>query len=155
MHAYYYTEVDRPFDKVEEVVLRLVHRFGDWSTEAYRDGEALRLKMVVGGIATVAKSVTMTPGAPDRQPGAARIPLRWEATGSASLFPTMDADLTLVALGDDRTKIALQGNYRPPLGPVGTTLDRFVLHHLAESSVKHFVDKIVDAVAAVVEVSSD
>jgi hypothetical protein len=150
MHAYYYTEVERPFGKVEEVVLRLMHRFGDWSMDAYRNGEDLRVKMGLGGSPPrVAKTITMTPGAPDRRPGNTRIPVRWEATDSA-LFPTMDADLSIVALGDDRTKLVLQGNYQPPLGAVGATLDRFLLHHLAESSVKHFVDRVADAVSAVV-----
>lgn len=150
MHAYYYTEVERPFDRVEEVVLRLMHRFGDWSTAAYRNGEALRIKMgTAGSPPRVAKTITMTPGAPDRRTGHTRIPICWEATDSG-FFPTMDADLSIVALGADRTKLVLQGNYQPPLGAVGATLDRFLLHHIAESSVKHFVDRVAEAVTAVV-----
>ena len=155
MHAYYYTEVERSFDKVEEVVLRLMHRFGDWSTDAYRNGEALRIKMgTAASPPLLAKTITMTPGAPDRRPGHTRIPIRWEATDSG-FFPTMDADLSIVALGDDRTKLALQGNYQPPLGAVGATLDRFLLHHIAESSVKHFLDRVAEAVTTVVTTSPE
>ena len=155
MHAYYYTEVDRPFEKVEEVVLRLMHRFGDWSADAYRNGEELRLKMGLAGTPPrIAKTITMTPGAPDRRPGNTRIPIRWEATDSG-MFPTMDADLSIVALGDEKTKLALQGNYEPPLGAVGATLDRFLMHHIAESTVKHFVDQVAEAVTTVVSTGAE
>ena len=140
---------------LEEVVLRLMHRFGDWSTDAYRNGEALRVKMgTVGSPPRIAKTITMIPGAPDRQPGNTRIPVRWEATDSA-MFPTMDADLSIVALGADKTKLALQGNYQPPLGAVGATLDRFLLHHVAESAVKHFVDRVAEAATAVVATGAE
>ena len=155
MHAYYYTQVERPFDKVEEVVLRLVHRFDDWSTEAYRNGEELRLKMGLSGSSNIAKTITMTPGQADRGTTRTRIPIRWEATGPAALFPKMDADLTVIALGQNLTKLALQGNYRPPLGPLGASIDRFALHHVAESSVKHFVDLLAAAITEVVETAVD
>ncbi|HCU93036.1 MAG TPA: hypothetical protein DHU96_09990 [Actinobacteria bacterium] len=45
------------------------------------------------------------------------VPLRWEAAGPAGgLSPVLDADLILAADGEDRTRVALTGCYRPPLG---------------------------------------
>lgn len=61
----------------------------------------------------------------------------------------MDADLLVVGLGQDLTKIALQGTYEAPMGAVGASLDKLLLHHVAESSVKAFVDRIASAVEEV------
>jgi hypothetical protein len=41
--------------------------------------------------------------------------LRWEATGlTGGLFPVLDADISLVPEGEQKTRLALAGAYRPP-----------------------------------------
>jgi hypothetical protein len=65
--------------------------------------------------------------------------LRWEAAGhGASLFPVLDADLTLRPTGERACVLRLDGSYRPPLGAVGAGLDRAVLHHVAAATVRAF-----------------
>jgi hypothetical protein len=57
--------------------------------------------------------------------GSARFAVRWEATGpGGGLFPTLDADIRLLATGEQTTSLSLSGVYRPPLGSLGAVLDR-------------------------------
>jgi hypothetical protein len=75
--------------------------------------------------------------------GSAHLAFRWEATGpGASLFPVLDADITLTDAGAERTLLKLDGAYRPPLGSVGTGLDRALLHHVAAVTIRTFVTRI-------------
>jgi hypothetical protein len=56
------------------------------------------------------------------------------------------ADLELGSLGEDRTQLAISARYRPPLGAVGQTLDRVLLHRVAEATVKDFLDRVGEAI---------
>ncbi len=51
----------------------------------------------------------------------------WEATGAPRLFPKMDAEVVLAALGPGLTQLSLRSSYRPPLGSIGRLLDRALL----------------------------
>jgi hypothetical protein len=75
--------------------------------------------------------------------------LRWEATGpGGSLFPALDADLTLTPQGPDATRLHLDGSYRPPLGGLGERLDRMILHRVAAATIDSFVTRIAEAIEA-------
>ncbi len=74
-----------------------------------------------------------------------RIGLRWEAVGvTGGMFPALDADITLNAEGE-RTRVGLTGTYRPPLGALGTGLDRLVLHNIAEATIAAFLNQVTSA----------
>jgi hypothetical protein len=74
--------------------------------------------------------------------------LRWEAVGPGNkLFPVLDADITLAPHGESATLLALAGAYRPPLGVIGSALDRAVMRRVAVATVQGFVNRIGDAVA--------
>jgi hypothetical protein len=73
--------------------------------------------------------------------------LRWEATGpGGGMFPALDADITLTADGEQATLLRMDGAYRPPLGAVGTVLDRAILHRVATATIRSFVGKVADAI---------
>jgi hypothetical protein len=74
-----------------------------------------------------------------------RIGLRWEAIGvTGGLFPALDADITMNTDGE-RTRIKLTGTYRPPLGALGTGLDRLVLGKVAAATFAAFLDQVTSA----------
>lgn len=70
------------------------------------------------------------------------VPMSWRATRVERLFPQLDADLEVAALGDRRTQLSLSARYRPPMGVVGRVLDRALLHRVAEATVKDFVERV-------------
>lgn len=73
------------------------------------------------------------------------VALRWEATGpGGGLFPALDADIRLS--DDDRgARLTLTGSYRPPLGAIGGTLDRLLLHAIATATIRALLASIADA----------
>ncbi|MHB1432829.1 MAG: hypothetical protein ACYCVZ_12015 [Streptosporangiaceae bacterium] len=69
--------------------------------------------------------------------------MRWEASGPAGgLFPVLDADISLAPAPGEATRLALTGTYRPPLGCLGTGLDRALLSRIADATVREFVQKL-------------
>ena len=49
-------------------------------------------------------------------------------------------------MGEDRTQLAISARYRPPLGVLGRTVDRVLLHRVAEATVKDFIDRVGRAI---------
>jgi hypothetical protein len=63
------------------------------------------------------------------------IQLEWEADKTPALFPSMSAELSVSPIAAGETQLLLEGEYRPPLGPVGRAVDAVVGHRIAEASV--------------------
>jgi hypothetical protein len=70
------------------------------------------------------------------------VALAWTAASAASLFPSMEATLSVYALSASETQIDLHGRYRPPLGALGNALDALAGHRVAEASVLRFVQDV-------------
>lgn len=76
------------------------------------------------------------------------LPLRWRASGrSGGLFPTLDADLMLAGEGEQTCLLKLSGVYRPPLGPVGASLDEVLLNRVAAATVQAFLRGLAVTIA--------
>lgn len=147
MFIYYFAQLGQTFEKVDDRVCKLLGDFDGWADAAYRHGEELRARVGVGSPRPfIAKTVSLQVGRPVRTPNQTTIPLAWQATGAPGLFPRMNADLTIARLGPEMTQLGFSGSYEAPLGPVGQAIDSALLHRIAESSVKSFVDRIADAV---------
>jgi hypothetical protein len=148
MFVYYYVHVNRPFGEVEPSLVSNVGLLGSFADEAYREGEHLRDKVCVrNGRPGIAKTVQLLAGTPLRGAQQTTLPFAWEATGTPGLFPKLDADLVVAAVGPDLCQVAVRGTYDPPLGSLGRVLDRALLHRVAEASVKGFVDLVAESLA--------
>lgn len=66
-------------------------------------------------------------------------PLTWSAASSPSLFPSMQAKLSVFPLSRGITQVELEGTYDPPLGLLGDAIDAVLGHRIAEASVLQFV----------------
>jgi hypothetical protein len=76
----------------------------------------------------------------------AMLALRWQATGpGGGLFPAVDADIALTPAGEHSTRLSLAGAYRPPLGPVGASLDQAIFHKVAQATVRSLLARVADA----------
>jgi hypothetical protein len=75
--------------------------------------------------------------------GSAGLALRWQVTGpGGGLFPALDADIRLTPAGEQATLLTLAGAYRPPLGALGKTLDRAILHRVAAATIRNFLSRV-------------
>jgi hypothetical protein len=74
--------------------------------------------------------------------------IRWEAAGpGGSLFPALDADITLGTAAEQATLLTLVGIYRPPPGNLGAALDGVVIHRAAKAAVQFLLRQVADAIA--------
>jgi hypothetical protein len=79
----------------------------------------------------------------------ARFALRWEVTGpGGSLFPALDADLTLAPAGKHTALLTLTGVYRTPLGTVSAELDWVIWHGVATATIQAFLSLLTEAIAS-------
>ena len=126
---------------------------GTWLLGASRDsyGEGIAGLIGVGppGAAPdLAKLADVHFHGPARRGDTAVLMLRWRATdGGGTLFPVLDADITLSPDGEHATALALAGAYRLPPGAVSAELDRAITHRVATAIIRSFVNRIADAIA--------
>jgi hypothetical protein len=119
------------------------------SRDAY-EGALTRLIRVgpFGDASGISKQVQVRLVGPVQRDATTAVWLRWEATGPAGgLFPVLDADLLLRSEGLEKTRMTLNGCYRPPLGRLGAGLDRAVLHRVATATIRALLRGIADALA--------
>lgn len=101
--------------------------------EAEADLDRLRLKVgPENWPVLLAKTVEVQFGPVRSHGDVTLLAFSWQATGSGSLFPALDADLELSPLGEGRTELTLRGRYQPPGGALGRRIDELLLHRLAE-----------------------
>jgi hypothetical protein len=95
-----------------------------------------------GGLPGLSKLVRVRTLDPVQIDGKTTIALRWEATGlTGELFPALDGQLTLMPAANDRCEVELLGIYRPPFGRAGKLLDQKLMEHLAEATIRAFLDE--------------
>jgi hypothetical protein len=58
----------------------------------------------------------------------------------------LDADMSLSAVGEGLTRLALTGSYRHPLGRIGAALDKTILSRVAAATISALLRDIADAV---------
>jgi hypothetical protein len=144
MFVRYFVELPLPAAQVERALLASP---AEWLSAmagaAQERGDGLLTEVGVGPLDTrLRRRVTIKLGEPVRFPSMTSLPLIWEPAGLEGLLPRLDADIELGALGEDRTQLAVSARYRPPLGAVGRTADRVLLHRVAEATVKDFLDRL-------------
>jgi hypothetical protein len=74
--------------------------------------------------------------------------LRWVATApDGTLFPVLDADLTLRPCGEHAARLLLAGVCRPLPGSLDAGPDRAILHRAAAATIRSLLSRVADAVA--------
>jgi hypothetical protein len=150
MFLRYYLDLPAPFPSVET---SLLDEPATWVPGLLREAEdrGERLLTDVGFVLDarrIDKQVEVQFGTPHRLPSKTRLPMTWRATGTDRLFPQLEADLEVAALGPDRTQLSISAQYRPPLGAAGRVIDRALLHRVAEATIKDFLDRVGERVDA-------
>ena len=150
MFLRYFLDIASDFEKVEA---SLLDEPGTWVPGLLQAAEdrGERLLADVGFSVEsrrIDKQVEVQFGTPYRIPSKTLLPMSWRATGPDRLFPQLDADLEVAALGRGRTQLSISARYRPPMGAAGRALDRAFLHRVAEATIKDFLDRVGERVAA-------
>jgi hypothetical protein len=116
------------------------------SENAYRQGTA---GFTTVGVAGLSKLVQMQVRELAWNDGSAGMAIRWEATGPGGvLLPVLDADIKLAPAGEQVTLLTMAGSYRPPLGAFGETIDRVILHRVADATIRGFVARVAAQIAS-------
>jgi hypothetical protein len=149
MFLRYFVEIPTTFEELER---RLLDRPEEWipglATLADARGQELLAEVGFGPPhLRVGKSVLITLGEAVRFPSKTVLPLTWKATGTEGLFPGLEGDLEVAGLGPARSQLSISARYRPPLGRLGSVIDRALLHRVAEATVKDFLDRAAEALA--------
>jgi hypothetical protein len=136
--------VERPFAEIEAEMASGAEKWiPDMATNANGDGEKLLSELGFNlGARRIGRRIKVDIGAPKTTPGLMFLPIRWRAATETGLFPTLDGELELAALGSSRTQLGLSANYEPPLGLVGKIANRALFHRVAEVTVKDFLERI-------------
>jgi hypothetical protein len=150
MFVRYYMELPLPARQVEHAMFDAP---AEWLStvagEAQRRGDHLLTEVGVGPLGPrLGRRVTIQVGEPVRFPSMTTLPLTWEPLGLDGVLPRLEADIELGSLGEDRTQLAISARYRPPLGALGRTVDRVLLHRVAEATVKDFLDRVGAAITS-------
>jgi hypothetical protein len=141
------SEIGLPMSEVERRLDDLRTDLGSMADVAYREGEELRAR-VGPGSGAIAKEVHLAIGTPEIHRSGLIYPVRWSAVGSENLFPRLTADLVVSHVGHARTRITLEGTYQPPLGPLGKVMDRALLRHVAESTIRAWTERLAESLAS-------
>lgn len=131
----------------EEVEVAMVAGAKNWFPEiaAKANGNGQKLLAELGfdvGKRRVGRQIAVEIGAAKVTAGLIYMPIRWRAASESGIFPTLDGELEIGALGTSRTQLALSANYEPPLVFIGKLADRAVLHRVAEVTVHDFLVRI-------------
>lgn len=142
--------IDRPYDDVAARIAADTEKVLGAALDATRaEGERLRVKVgPAGWPAVLGKTVEVHPGPVRAQGDGVLVAFSWEVKGGASLFPRLDADLEVAPFGTNQTALALRGRYDPPVGPLGRRADQLLLHRLAESTIRAFLDSVCTSLGA-------
>ena len=142
-----YVELDLPIAEVESALLRTP---AEWipglaaSAEEHGDQVLAEVGFPLSGL-QVGKRVEIELGPPVRTPGRTWLPVTWRATGPRGIFPTLEGELEVAALGTQLTQLGLSARYKPPFGVLGDSLDRALLHRVAEATIRDFVERVAVA----------
>jgi hypothetical protein len=137
----YSAQVDLPDQLAAELLTAHVSEMEGMGAVAYRRGEELRAKVGPGRL--LAKEVVIALGPPAMSRRGLVLPVRWRATGAEALFPSLDGDLDVRRSGDGAV-LHLRATYEPPLGSLGSLMDRALLARLARATVADWVDRIIE-----------
>jgi hypothetical protein len=135
-----FAHVKRPANEIAESITTDP---GGWPARlaaAAWDDERQVITRVGPGDPLLKRSVVVTIG-PVRSSrgGTTTVPIHWNDRAHPNLFPTLDGDLVVTPLADDRARLEMLARYDPPFGAAGQVVDDALLHGLAESTIRAFL----------------
>jgi hypothetical protein len=101
--------------------------------------EELRFQI---GSGAVTRRVQAEVGALSSGPSSLSVPLHWTAAEHPNLFPIMEGQLHIRDVAGNHIGLRLVGEYRTPLGALGTVGDLLAGRRVAERSLQDFLTEV-------------
>lgn len=145
-----YDYVNHPYEKVRAALAanpKLAFASATKAAASRAQSLASELRIDVAGV-TIAADIVIHILSTTERPDASGsnsstvIELEWEAANRPHLFPFMRAELAFYPLTGSETQIDFSGNYEPPMGALGSTINALVGHRIAEGSIQRFVTDV-------------
>ncbi|HET7421673.1 MAG TPA: hypothetical protein VFL27_14940 [Candidatus Dormibacteraeota bacterium] len=92
----------------------------------------------------ISRRVELEAGPVQRFAYGVTVHVRWKAARHPELYPAFDGHLRLEARRQAGSMLRLDGRYTPPGGRLGATVDRAVMHHVAQSSVNDLLARVAE-----------
>lgn len=139
-------DLERPYDTVES---RLREGPELWLPGFARDGERItgELSYVQGG-ARIRRHTQVNVGPVQRFAYGVTVQVGWKGATHPELYPELEGHLRLEPRQPSGAILRFDARYTPPGGRVGATVDRALMHRVAESTVRDFVDGVAERLAA-------
>lgn len=152
MFIYYFTYAHRPMENILDLFSA---EPDEWVSQIFQqaleDSDLVRVRLGVGERIRLSKEAWVQLGEPEALQSGVLIPIRIQVTGAPMLFPTLEGEIEIAAIGGEVTQLTLRGNYAPPIGAIGDAIDKVLLHRVVESSIKHFVEAMARSLEGVRE----
>lgn len=142
MFVRHYIDLPMSAEDVERVLLGDPSSWIPGIADAATDHGGRLLAEVGAENGRLKREVQVEVGTPVRLEGSILLPISWRAARLDALFPVLEADIQIAAVGPHRSQLSLNGRYQPPLGAVGRALDRTLLHRIAEATVRDFLERV-------------
>lgn len=139
-----YTELAADFDRVQTALVRQPRPWlAGMAAEVERDGERLLadVGLELGGV-QLEGATHLDVGEPAEAGRVTSLPLRLRVDERDRRFPAMEGTLDAAWLGEGRTHLALSLQYEPPSGLGGRTIDRALLHRVAEAIAGQLLERV-------------
>lgn len=76
------------------------------------------------------------------------IQVGWKGARHPELYPELEGHLRLERRQPSGSVLRLDARYTPPAGRIGATVERALMHHVAEASVRDFFDRVTEILTA-------
>jgi hypothetical protein len=149
-----YEYVNRPYAEVRDVLHQHPLRFLHCATASAAERARMLGSTLHANVAGIDVSVDVhvrVRGVKDEklaadQSDVTRVEIGWEADRAPALFPVMHATLSAWPISSTETQLEIDGEYRPPLGPLGTAVNVIAGHRIAEAAVHRLLEDVVEEI---------
>lgn len=138
--------VERPYVAVEA---RLREGPGQWLPGFRRDGDRMTGELAYERAgARISRRTEVRVGPLQRFAYGVTIQVRWRGARHPELYPELEGHLRVEPHDPSGATLRFDARYAPPGGRVGAAVDRALMRHVAESSVRDFVAGVAERLAA-------
>lgn len=138
--------IDRPYEVLED---RLRSGPENWVPGFALDGERISGELAYEQAGTrVRRRISLRLGPIQRFAYGLTIQIGWRGARHAQLYPELEGHLRLERRQPSGSSLRLDARYTPPAGKVGATVDRALMHRVAESSVREFLAGVAERLGA-------